>query len=74
MHVQLDVSHTADKAQLKRQLEELTAARGHWEEEQRELQEVVEELEAQGLQLQRELHAARDFRSQAERLEEENNK
>lgn len=72
--MQLDNAHAADKAQLKRQMDEMTAAAAQMDTERRELQEAVDELEAQGLQLQRELHAAREFQDTAAQLEDENAK
>lgn len=71
---QLDISHGADKAKMKREMEDMSAAAAQVEAQRRELQDAVDELEARGLQLQRELHAAHQLRDAALRLEEENAK
>lgn len=72
--VQLDMSHTADKQKLKGQIKDLTADVAQGAAERQELHTAVEELEAQGLQLQRDLHALQGCKEEAEHLEEENAK
>ncbi|KAK9795491.1 hypothetical protein WJX73_005706 [Symbiochloris irregularis] len=69
---QVDTAHANERNALKRQLEEATSEAQQGEAKRQELQEAVDELEAHQLQLQRDLHAYRDFKEQARRLEQEN--
>ena len=74
VHVQTDVAHAAELAKLKAKVEETSEAAQQGEAKARELQEAVDELESQGLQLQRELHAARGFQEEAVQLEADNDR